>query len=204
MLACIPRNPVAWFTSSIVSYILILFLLHCTLSLLLSPVGMRSIAMSVSVCLSVRLSVCPLAYPKDDSWNFTKFYVRVKSDRQCNTLCTSGWLTGRIVKVLPGAALRASVIALFSSQCSVNIFLCKFSGSKRSARGARTDGSAGKSVNKYSLYSTSDKYHSLYYAPLSCCTVIYHCLNASHATVILHIYNTDCFMFLTCKCLWLV
>jgi len=45
-------------------------------------------------CLYVCLYVCPLTYLKNDTSNLTKFSVRgsVLLWRQCNTLCTSGFV----------------------------------------------------------------------------------------------------------------
>ena len=65
-----------------------------------SPLGVRSIAMSVSVCRSVCLSAC--IAQKTTSPNFTKFSAPVSCvscgrgsvllRRQCTTLCTSGFV----------------------------------------------------------------------------------------------------------------
>ena len=57
---------------------------------------------SLRVCMSILLciSVCPLAYLKTTCPNFTKFYVRVTSDRgQYNMLCTSSFVDDSIFMV---------------------------------------------------------------------------------------------------------
>ena len=46
-----------------------------------AAVGVQSIAISVSVCLSVSLFVSPLAYLKNTPPNFTKFSVHVTCGR---------------------------------------------------------------------------------------------------------------------------
>ena len=73
-------------------------------SFVTSPlVDVRSIAIRVSICLSVCLSVYPLVFLEEHVCpKFTKFSVHVTCGRkpvllcrQCNTLCTSGFLDYR-------------------------------------------------------------------------------------------------------------
>jgi len=70
------------------------------IALVTSPRERCEVLRSTSVGLCVCLSVCPFAYLKNTCTNFTKFSVHVNIcghgsvllRRQCNTLCTSGFV----------------------------------------------------------------------------------------------------------------
>jgi len=98
------------------------------ISITLSPVGGRSIAVSVSMCLFVCLSVClsVRSYISQHTCpHFTKFSVRVNCGRgsivfwrQCNTLCISGFVDDVVYDIMErmGQNQRRRVYVSSSSQ----------------------------------------------------------------------------------------
>jgi len=82
------------------------------------------------------------------------FFLQWWLGAYCITLHMSMCVKKAIQKALKNQSTsdKTALCGLFVNTSSVDIFLCKFSGSKRKPRGARTNGSTGKSVNKYLLY----------------------------------------------------